>query len=50
VGKIMEDELSELRELIKEHKRLIETYPDCFSLRTGLDPLEQREKELLLRE
>lgn len=44
---VIEEELSELQELIAEGRELIEKYPDKFSLEIGLCSLKEREGYLL---
>jgi hypothetical protein len=41
-----DEELKELNSLIKENKRLIQKYPDKFSLKMGLKSLESRKRQI----
>ena len=41
-----DEELNELNALIEENKRLIQKYPDKFSLKMGLKSLESRKRQI----
>ena len=45
---LIQEELSDLNDLIREKQHLMEKYPERFSLKMGLENLKNREKCLLL--